>query len=80
MSSVLFCFVERRDAIDPEWEIIAGLICADMCEAEELVKSYQDKHFDICEYQARSCTEEEFNTVGCRVTMVSPGARGKLAC
>lgn len=70
--NVLYCIVESRNNIDGLWEIVVGLICVDISEAQTLLDAYTGRNFDINEYRTRECTHLEFDNALCPLIMISP--------
>lgn len=70
--NVLYCLVESRNDIDRLWEIVAGLVCVDISEAQTLLDAYVGRNFDINEYRTRECTKIEFDSALCSIIMISP--------
>jgi hypothetical protein len=73
---LLYCLVERRNNIDPTWQLIAGIICTELREAEEFLQSYKRSHFDICEYRIVPCAEDAFDKRPFMLRLKSPTTRG----
>lgn len=75
----VYCFIERRDKIAPDWELVAGIIASNMQEAEELITSYQAEIFDISEYQLRPCDWQTFQSQQPYIILIAPSLKGNYA-
>jgi hypothetical protein len=70
--SMIYCLIERRNKIDPEWELLARAICSDIQETEDLLASYLEGKFDIYEYRIRQCSQVEFYQASGGLILRSP--------
>jgi hypothetical protein len=75
---LLYCLVERRNNIDPEWQLIAGIICTEVREAEEFLQSYKESRFDIYEYRVVPCARDVFDKRPFMLRLKSPTTKGKV--
>jgi len=75
----VFCLVDQRDKIAPDWELVAGIIASDLQEAKELIASYQAENFNISEYQLRPCDQRTFQLQRPNVILMAPSLKGNYA-
>lgn len=73
---LLYYLVERHDNIDPEWRLIAGIICTGLHEAKGFLQDYKESHFDIYEYRIVQCARDVFDRQPRMLRLKSPTTKG----